>query len=95
MGPARAGGARVDAPGGGGSMGPAGQATEDTIDALAPLLSPGDARVDGGKATRSARGSSVTGETVRTGREIGGREHLVGGRGVLRSSWRDDDWKVL
>ncbi|MCH2327627.1 MAG: NAD(P)-binding domain-containing protein, partial [Rhodospirillales bacterium] len=31
-------------------MGPAGQPTEDTIDALAPLLSPGDAILDGGNS---------------------------------------------
>ncbi len=46
-------------------MVPAGQATEDTIASLAPLLSPGDAVLDGGNANYK--------DTMRRGRELAGQ----------------------
>jgi 6-phosphogluconate dehydrogenase len=46
-------------------MVPAGQATEDTISSLAPLLSPGDAVLDGGNANYK--------DTMRRGRELAGQ----------------------
>ena len=46
-------------------MVPAGQATEDTIAGLAPLLSPGDAVLDGGNANYK--------DTMRRGRELAGQ----------------------
>jgi len=48
-------------------MVPAGQPTEDTIDALAPLLSPGDAILDGGNANYKdsmRRGEKLAGQGI-------------------------------